>query len=112
MDIDATLEIWNFVSKYDINGLIGNTAIIDGKLGAQNDFVVSLKPTTGSLILDTDLSGNHDYEIFSLSGKKVLSGVINSNRTHIDISGLSPNLYFLRIANRTMKINIVMIPGK
>jgi polyhydroxybutyrate depolymerase len=23
MDIDASLEIWNFVSKYDINGLIG-----------------------------------------------------------------------------------------
>ena len=27
MDIDATNEIWNFVSKYDINGLIDcNTA--------------------------------------------------------------------------------------
>ena len=111
MDIDATVEIWNFVSKYDVNGLIGSTAIIDGKLGSKNDFVVSLKPTTGSLILETDLSGNHDYEIFSLSGKKVLAGVISSNRKHIDISGLPPNIYFLKIGHQIMKINLALIPG-
>ena len=33
MDIDATQEIWNFVSKHDINGLINcnSTSIIDNK---------------------------------------------------------------------------------
>ena len=111
MDIDATVEIWNFVSKYDINGLIGNTAIKDGKIDALQENVVSLKLTTGSITVETDLSGNHDYEIFSLTGKKVLAGVINSNKTHIDISSLSPNIYFLRIGHQIMKINLVMIPG-
>ncbi len=112
-DIDATLEIWNFVSKYDINGLIGNTAIINERLCVTNEIVVSLKQTTSSLILETNLSGNHDFEIFSLSGKKVVGGgVINSNKQLIDISNLSSNIYFLRIKNQIMKINLMMIPRK
>jgi polyhydroxybutyrate depolymerase len=112
MDIDATVEIWNFVSKYDINGLIGTSAIINQKSGATNDIVVSLKRIAGSLILETDFLGNHDYEIFSLSGKKVLAGVINSNKQRINVSNLSPNIYFLRTGNQIMKINLVMAPGK
>ncbi len=112
MDIDATLEIWNFVSKYDVNGLIGSTALNDGKPDATNKIAVSLKLKTGSITVKTDLSGNHNYEIFSLIGKKVSAGVVSSNKKHIDISGLSPNIYFLRIRDQVMKMNLVMTPTK
>ena len=41
MDIDASQEIWNFVSKHDINGLINcnSTSIIDNKQSVQKKLV-------------------------------------------------------------------------
>jgi poly(3-hydroxybutyrate) depolymerase len=46
---------------------------------------------------------NH-YFIFNLLGQKVLSGYKTSDTLHIDLSGLKPQVYFLKLNDTVLKI--------
>ena len=52
-------------------------------------------PVSDSIFIQGVDSGNLEYEIYTLLGEKVDSGVLNSNE--IDVSGLVSGLYFLNI---------------
>ncbi len=114
-DIDGTNPnqiLWDFLSKYDIDGLITTSITTDKSIKTKHRNNISLKLTSKLIILETNFSENHNYEIFSISGKKVVEGIIDSNKKHINISNLSPNIYFLKIKNQIMKINFVELLGK
>lgn len=102
-DIDATVEIWNFFSRYDINGLMGITGI--ELSGDKNlNFHIYPNPTNSILNIELDSSEQIEYDLFSTTGERVLIGVITSNNQQIDISHLPPNIYFLKIRNKSFKI--------
>lgn len=46
---------------------------------------------------------SQSYYIYSISGKLLYFGQINSRNKMIDLSNLSPNMYLLRIENRVLK---------
>lgn len=101
-DIDASAEIWNFFSKYDIYGLIGTTDIV---AFGKNDAKLTVYPNPTHLFITVDGNFNSmDYEIISIMGKSVMKGVLDSNSKKIDLSFLSPNVYFIRIGGQTLKI--------
>mgnify|MGYP005677218803 FL=1 len=108
MDISASHEIWKFVSKYDINGLIncGSTDIT-----TSNDVEFKIFPNPSSNViylnnLDKNNSNFHNsnFQIFSSIGKSVMNGAINSTSVSIDISDLKPQLYILKIDGISYKI--------
>ena len=103
MDINASQEIWKFVSKYDINGLINcsSTAIT-----TFNDVEFEIFPNPSSnMIYVNNLDGNSsNYQIFSSVGKLVLNGMINRTSISIDISDLDPQLYILKIGKFSYKV--------
>jgi len=114
-DMDGTNPnkiLWDFLSKYDLDGLIGNTAINNGKLVGPGGNTVYLKLTAKSILLETNFSENTNYKIFSLKGKKLLEGIVHSKKQIINVSHLSPNVYFLKIKNQIVKINFVQLPGR
>lgn len=102
-DIDATFEIWNFFSRYDINGLMETTGIeLSGEKNL--NLIVYPNPTNSILNIDFEFSEQLKYELFSSTGKRVLVGIITSNNQQIDISHLPSNIYFLKIKDKSYKV--------
>ena len=100
-DIDASLEIWKFFSRYDINGLIGTTSVND-LVG--NDLNIYPNPTNSNIRIESAFSKEMVYELFSPLGERLMSGLIKSNNQEIDLSNLSVNVYFLKIGGRVFKV--------
>ena len=103
MDIIATNEIWNFVSKYDKNGLINCATNIHKEL-PNNEFVFYPNPVSDKLFIEGKTNSNCNYYIFSKVGKLIRSGNINNIENSIDFTNLQPNLYILKINNKATKI--------
>jgi len=77
--------------------------------GAINDYKpnkVKVYPNpTNSMITVTGFSDQvKQYSIFECSWAQVLSGSITSKITHIDLSELVSNIYFLKINDQVIKI--------
>ena len=103
MTIDASEEIWQFVSRYDINGLIEcSTASINEY--SKDNFRVYPNPVSSELTIEMDLSEEKKYRIYSTIGELVSSGKLNSNLNTIDLSSLPPNIYVLNINNHSVKL--------
>ena len=103
-DINASIEVWNFVSQYDINGKIDcATASVDEN-NLNDAFSVSPNPTNARISVEGEIPASTNYEIYSLMGERLLTGTVDGYDTEIDLSKLTSNVYFLRIGNQTMKV--------
>jgi len=103
MTIDASEEIWQFVSRYDINGLIEcSSASINEH--SKDSFRVYPNPVNSKLTIEMDLSEEKKYRIYSTIGELVSSGKLKSNLKTIDLSSLPPNIYVLNINNHSVKL--------
>ena len=103
MTIDASEEIWQFVSRYDINGIIEcSTASINEY--SKDNFRVYPNPVNSELTIEMDLSEEKKYRIYSTIGELVSSGKLNSNLNTIDLSSLPPNVYVLNINSHSVKL--------
>ena len=99
-DINASVEIWNFISKYDIFGLIScNPATIEDQFGIV-DFQVYPNPCSESIHVDLKIAESSFYEIYSLYGQLLKSGFISMNTNEIDLSDFDPQGYLLMIGGR------------
>ncbi|NNE16816.1 MAG: T9SS type A sorting domain-containing protein [Saprospiraceae bacterium] len=104
MDIDASVEIWNYVSQYNLNGLISCEATSNSEqITDINEFEIFPNPVSNKLIINLNLTKEKEYKIYSLNGELVLSGIVKSNSNSIEISNLSSNIYFINIGNNISK---------
>jgi len=105
MDIDASVEVWKFFSKYNINGLIGcGTSTINENAIERKEIHIFPNPASESITVITDVSEGMEYYIFSSIGVQVLSGMVDNNNKSIDISELDPGIFFLRFNTQTIKL--------
>lgn len=104
MDIDASLEIWKYVSQYDIEGLIDcHTTSIQETFDENNQMRIYPNPVSDYLIIDLEIVNYSIYKIFSPSGTLITQGKINSMDNSINISELPSDTYFLKIGRETIK---------
>ncbi|MDB4316489.1 T9SS type A sorting domain-containing protein [Cyclobacteriaceae bacterium] len=105
MDIDASAEIWQFVSHYDINGIIGciTTSISDIN-SSLNQFKVFPNPFDQELTIELKSKQSNDFSIYNINGEIVTSGTLNSQVNTIDLSSLGPNVYILNIENESIRL--------
>jgi len=104
MDIDASREIWNYVSKYDLNGLIScQTTSIQEANNLAEEISIFPNPVKGFLTIEMETTKNQAYHIYSIIGKKLDVGQISASQKTIDLSALPPNMYLLTIGNRVLK---------
>lgn len=102
MTINADEEIWQFVSRYDINGLIEcSTASMDDT--SKDTFRLYPNPVTSELTIQIDVSNEKEYKIYSTAGEVLLSGNLNFNSNTIDVSSLPSSIYFLKINSHVLK---------
>jgi hypothetical protein len=105
MDINASLEIWNFVSKYDINGLIGCRPIsIAQEIQIPEVLSVYPNPTNALLTIELNKQVNEEFQIYSAYGELKLKGVLQTNKETIDLSSFPPGVFILKINSSTQRI--------
>ena len=97
-DIDASMEIWLFFSRYDINGLLSTDDYENKQVS------IYPNPTQSKINLLLNYSKEVNYELFSPLGKQLMTGTITSSNQEIDISHLPSNIYFLKVGDQFHKI--------
>jgi hypothetical protein len=105
MDIDATTRIWNFVSQFNINGLIECGSLsTNQQINTKVEYLVYPNPLTHRLQIN--ISGNEIliFKIFNIQGKKVLDGRLSPGTNYINTINLRQGIYFLKIKNKTIKL--------
>ncbi|MBM77207.1 MAG: hypothetical protein CL846_01875 [Crocinitomicaceae bacterium] len=103
MDIVANNEIWNFVSKYNLNGLIGcSTTSNNQNTNSSNKLNIYPNPFSNNLKLETTFPTH--YEIYNRLGKLLKKGNLNAGSNKINLSSLKPDLYILKSEENSMKI--------
>lgn len=103
--IDANEEIWQFVSSYDINGLIGcATTSLNEYNSDQANYRIYPNPLNSQLKIDMVIAEVKEYRIYSTIGELVSIGKLDSNINTIDLSSLPPNIYILNIDNHSFKL--------
>jgi len=97
-DIDASMEIWLFFSRFDINGQLSVNEFENRQVS------IYPNPTNSNINLSLSFSDEVNYELFSPLGKQLIIGTIKSSNQEIDLSNLPPNIYYLKLANQVFKI--------
>jgi polyhydroxybutyrate depolymerase len=87
-DISSNVEIWKFFSRYDINGTL---SVSDNK--EQVNYSLSPNPVQDILTINRSFGTTSKYEIFTLEGKKVLSGQLKGLTQKLDINALPRGAY-------------------
>ena len=103
MDINASQEIWKFVSKYDNNGLI-NCGSTDISISDNVEFEIFPNPSPDFLTIKSTNKTDLKFSIFSSIGKLVMSGELDNINNIINLSKLEPQLYILKIDGNSYKI--------
>jgi polyhydroxybutyrate depolymerase len=101
LDFDASLEIWKFFSRYDLDDL---TLPSSSTEQLEQSLSVYPNPTTGSITLESKDAIGERFEVFSPQGQLLRTGVINSSQQLIDFSDLPPNLYLLKSGSMVVKV--------
>ena len=97
-DIDASMEIWLFFSRYDINGLLSTDDYENRHVS------IYPNPTQSKINLSLNYAKEVHYKLFSPLGKQLMTGTITSSNQEIDISHLPSNIYFLRVGSQIFKV--------
>lgn len=106
-DIDASAVIWNFVSQYDINGLISCNIISDTKeVDKTNEIRLYPNPANDLIKIENHLQKDKIAHIYSLMGERLLSTKIGPNNKTINVSTLPSNIYLVKIDNQISKLII------
>ena len=105
MTIDASEEIWQFVSRYDINGLIDCTALsINENNGEAENYKVFPNPFNQELNIEVKFPQGNNFRIYNGIGELVINGKLNSQINTIDLSSLPPNVYLLKVESQSIKL--------
>ena len=105
MTINASEEIWQFVSRYDINGLIDCTALsINENNGQAENYKVFPNPFNQELNIEVKFPKGNDFRIYNGIGELVISGKLKSQINTIDLSSLPPNVYLLKVESQSIKL--------
>ena len=97
-DIDASMEIWLFFSRFDINGPLSTDDF------EKNQVTIYPNPTQSKINLSLNYAKEVHYKLFSPLGKQLMTGTITSSNEEIDISHLPSNIYFLKLGNQVHKV--------
>lgn len=105
MDIDAGGLIWNFVSKYNLNGLIDCGITSVNEVGAEEDQIfVYPNPASNYITIEKGKSECNKYQLYSAMGKLILEGELKSENHIINLAKINSGMYFLKIGVQSIKV--------
>jgi len=102
-DINASVEVWKFVSRFNMNGLIGCPTNDISELN-KNEFELFPNPTTGFIHVKGYFNSNVNYKLFSTNGSLIRHGNVTYQTNQIDLNSLEKGVYFMQINDEIQKI--------
>ena len=105
MDIDASSVIWNFVSQYDLNGLIdcSNPITNTSESAFAKTLLLYPNPASDFVTIDIDLKTAIDCRIYSMTGQLMNIQKIGPRMTTADVSSLTAGVYFLVVGDQRVR---------
>lgn len=102
-DIDASLLIWEFFLKYDINGKIICTATGIDAIEKSIDVKIYPNPVNNALTISWDESSIiNAIRVKNILGEEILNTYVNGvNKTTISTQQLSKGLYFVELLDNS-----------
>ncbi|MBR9920320.1 MAG: T9SS type A sorting domain-containing protein [Bacteroidetes bacterium] len=104
MDIDASIEVWRFFARYDINGLIETATVSTTAPIIEPEIQVLPNPVISSLTIRNKKEIGTPYQLYTASGKMVLSGILASEEHTMDLSALPAGIFLLRIQEEVVRV--------
>ena len=104
MDINATNEVWNFLSQYDMNGLKGCTTSVENEISNLNVYIVYPNPSDDVISINMERIKSTSFQFVDYNGKVVKSGIIDALNNQISIEELNSGLYYLLLDNRALEV--------
>ena len=105
MDINASQEIWRFVSRYDLSGLIDcNSSSVNEMQQGSIHLNAYPNPTQGNFTIDWNEAYSATYQIYSIVGGLVQSGELINGSNMISTDGLNANVYMIKVGQYTQRI--------
>ena len=101
-DINASAVVWDFFSEFDINGKKG-LPVANEELEYQN-FQIYPNPVESNLTIHSADLKDQNYSIHTLSGERLLQGVVVPGSNQIDFSELINGFYIMRVGTTIHKI--------
>ncbi|MCB0703863.1 MAG: T9SS type A sorting domain-containing protein [Saprospiraceae bacterium] len=102
-DINASVEIWRFFSKYDINGLLYTTGT-NQQLVESEAVQIYPNPSNSFLTVAFETPETREFQLTNAQGVVFLSGLSTSDILELDVHQLAGGIYFLKIGNQTYKV--------
>lgn len=102
-DINASLEIWRFLSRFDMNGVIGTCESLDINSLTEEVFTLYPNPSDGVVFIDGLGKDWQHVEVFDLSGQMILQTQLNQENNQINLGSLEQGCFIIRIANRNYR---------
>jgi CubicO group peptidase (beta-lactamase class C family) len=93
------MPICNALYDYGLNTIYTNEFVIN-----EPKIEVFPNPAKDFIIIEMDLAKNAEFEIYSSTGKQVLTGSINPQNNRINLSSLSTGLYLLKVEKSYFKL--------
>lgn len=103
-DIDASLEVWKFVSRHNLADLKEETTNVSETSKSISSLKFYPNPTTSTIVIERKNALSVPYELFNSSGKSLKTGIINSKNSTLDLSDFPQGLYFLQVENHPYRI--------
>mgnify|MGYP000383257432 CR=1 FL=1 len=69
-----------------------------------NSFAISVYPNPTKDFVNISIQTTAHYEVYSALGQRLLSGELTQNEKQIDFSNFAKGLYYVRLANETVKV--------
>lgn len=70
----------------------------------KEEIVIYPNPAKEYISVETDLTEDTQYNIYTISGKLVLSGIVNSQNKSINLPNLSTGLYLFQLENKSVQL--------
>jgi polyhydroxybutyrate depolymerase len=104
-DIDASAEVWNFVSRFDINGVIGNCQTLYVDENTSSSFSVIPNPSDHTVTVK-GITQKTDVQLLDTSGKVLLQKELSASNNEIDVTNFPSGNYVLVIGEQSLQITI------
>ena len=102
-DIDASLEIWKFFSRYNLSDL-NPTTDVDEQTVRMAQTRIFPNPAGSMLNVELTVEKPVPFEIISVIGTRMKTGLLEPGVNTIDVSDLSADVYFLKVGESAFKV--------
>lgn len=106
-DINGSVEVWKFVSQFNIFGVIGACESANVLALENTPYVVYPNPSKGELTVEGLGEELQDVELITLAGTVLVKTQLNTGISTLDLSAIPAGNYLLKVGSTMLSVSKV-----